>query len=253
MIRTYFLTAYRALLRNRSYSFINISGLALGMTCSLLLFLIIRHELSVDTFHTAANQIYRLNVHENFDSGGIRSGSIHFPAATALRNNNPGILKMAQVYGDDQVQVTVPGNGKEAPKFFNTEKPVAYTEPEFFELFDFGMNLQAEAQALKEPNMVILTKSNAEKFFPEADAVGKVISINNKITLKIAAVIPDLPENTDFPFGMFVSYPTLKQNVDYDLSSWGALTSQMNLYLKLPPNADTAATAAAISSILKAQ
>ncbi|KAA9325007.1 ABC transporter permease [Adhaeribacter soli] len=253
MLKTYFLTAYRALLRNRSYSILNILGLSLSITCSLLLFLVIRYELSIDKFHAAADQIYRLTVHENYESGSIRSGSVHFPAAGVLRNNNPGIVEMAQVYGEEEVQVTVPANGQEPPKYFNTEHPVAFIEPEFFHLFDFGLNLQDKGKALKEPNMAILTQSYAAKYFPDTEAVGKVISLNNKLNLKVAAVIPDLPKNTDFPFGIFVSYPTLKNYIDYDLTAWSALTSQQNLYLKLPANADTAQVRTAITKTLKAQ
>lgn len=253
MIRTYFLTAYRALLRNRSYSILNILGLALGITCSLLLFIIIRYELGIDTFHAAPENIYRLVVHERYESGTIQSGSMHFPAATVLRNNNPGIEQMAQIYGDEEVQITVPGINGEKAKYFNTDKPIAFTEPQFFELFDYGLDLQGKGKALQEPNTVLLTQSTAATYFPETEAVGKIISLNNKINLKVAGVLPDLPKNTDFPFGMFISYPTLKQYVEYDLGGWSALTSQHNLYLKLPANADTAHLRAAISETLKAQ
>jgi putative ABC transport system permease protein len=253
MLKTYFLTAYRALLRNRSYSFLNMLGLSLGITCSLLLFLVIRYELSVDKFHTEANQIYRLVVHENFESGAIRSGSIHFPAAAVLRNNNPGISELAQVYGEEQVQITVPASGQEPARYFNTDLPIAFTEPNFFKLFDYGLNLKNAGKVLTEPNVAILTQSYADKYFPGKAAVGKVISLNNKIDLKVAAVIPDLPKNTDFPFGIFVSFPTLKHYVDYDLNGWNALSSQQNLYLKLPANADTAKVNSAISRVLKAQ
>lgn len=253
MLKTYFLTAYRALLRNRSYSVLNILGLSLGITCSLLLFLIIRYERGIDKFHTEADQVYRLNVHENFESGNIRSGSIHFPAATVLRNNNPGLVAMAQVYGDDEAQVTVPGKGQNPPQYFNTEHPIAFTEPDFFKIFNFGLNLQAEANALQQPNTAILVQSYADKYFPGTEAVGQVISLNNKVNLKVAAVIPDLPRNTDFPFGIFVSYPTLKNYVEFDLSTWDALTSQHNLYVKLPAQSDTTQAIANINRVLKAQ
>src|SRR5690606_23145098 len=84
------------------------------------------------------------------------------------------------------------------------------------------------------PNNIILTKSKADKYFPGEDPIGQILKFNNRITLSVVAVIPDLPVTTDFPFVMFISYPTLKDFTHYDISRWGTTVSQQNLYVLLP-------------------
>ncbi|MHC2990525.1 hypothetical protein OB13_02595, partial [Pontibacter sp. HJ8] len=137
MFKIYFLTAFRTLLRNRNYTLLNVLGLALGITCSILLFLVIKYELSYDTFHTKADRIYRLNVDSDYGDGLFQTTSIHFPATKVLRNNNPGFDNITQLYGEETGQITVPGQGDEAPRHFTIKGVIGFVEPEFFQIFDF--------------------------------------------------------------------------------------------------------------------
>ncbi|SIQ98843.1 ABC transporter permease [Pontibacter lucknowensis] len=252
MLKLYFLTAFRSLLRSRGYSLLNVLGLALGITCSILLFLVIQYELSYDTFHSKGDRIYRLSVDAHYADGVFQTTSIHFPATNALRNNNPGFENITQMYSENDGQVTVPGDGNMAPRHFINQGNIAFVEPAFFDVFDFDTGGQDLRSYMLEPNNVVLTNSMAKLFFPDEDEViGKIIIYNNKLTLKIVAVIPDFPVTTDFPFVMLASYPTLQGFLPFDLSSWTTLMSNHTAFAVLPPNADIDALEQQANTIIK--
>lgn len=243
MLKLYFHTAFRSLLRNRAYGALNVLGLALGITCSTLLFLVIQYELSYDDFHSKAERIHRLNIDADYGDGTIHTTSIHFPAVPLFRENNPGFEKITQMHVEGGGQITIKGRGNNAPKHFRDEGLVAFVEPEFFEIFDFDTGGQDVRNLLRAPNMIVLTSSMADKYFPDTEAVGKTVTFNNLLDLKVGAVIPDFPVNTDFPFVLLISYASLKNFLPYDLKTWHALLSNHTAYALLPPNADVNAIA----------
>lgn len=252
MLKLYFLTALRSLLRSRNYSLLNVLGLALGITCSILLFLVIQYELSYDAFHSKGDRIYRLNIDATYDDGVFKTTSIHFPAARVLRNNNPGFENITQVYAEESGQITISGEGHTAPRYFRDPGVIGFVEPEFFEVFDFNTGGQNLRPYLSEPNNVVLTNSTAQLFFPEENqVVGKIISFNNKLTLKVAAVIPDFPVTTDFPFVMLISYPTLEGFLPFDINNWHVLMSNHTAFAILPENAPVALLEEQANSIIR--
>lgn len=251
MLELYFLTAFRSLARNKSYSLLNIAGLALGITCSILLFLVIKYELSYDTFHTKANRIYRVGSVANEEGEKVPQAAMPVPVTAVLRQNNPGLENITQIYGEDGGQITVPAKDGAAPKYFLEEGKIGFVEPEFFRMFSFETGNTGFSKALKEPNTIVLTQSLAEKYFPGEDAVGEIVKFNNKLTLSVAAVIPDLPETTDFPFIMFISYVTVKSFPPHDIDNWGTTVSNQNLYVLLPEGADRKETEAKVNAAIK--
>ncbi|QCR22439.1 ABC transporter permease [Pontibacter sp. SGAir0037] len=252
MIRSYFLTALRSLVRNKSYSFLNIVGLALGITCSILLFLVIRYELSFDTFHPKADRIYRITTTVTREDQSKKESSVYFPVSTVLRQNNPGFENLSQVYADENIQISVPAASGNEPKHYLEEGLIGFVEPEYFDVFDFAPDKASFQEGLQEPNTAVLTRSLAAKYFPGEDATGKIIRLNNKINLKVLSVIPDLPANTDMPFFMFVSYASVKNYSTFDLNSWNYSLSYQHVYLTLPAHANVAAFEAAMNRTLKA-
>ncbi|MBC5991324.1 ABC transporter permease [Pontibacter cellulosilyticus] len=253
MFKIYFLTAWRSLLRNKSYSILNVAGLTLGITCSILLFLVIKYELSYDTFHSKADKIYRATTVSNYREGEARSSAAHYPLAELLRsNNNLGFANLTQVHGEEGGQVNILGNDGNAIKRFKEDAHIGFVEPEFFDIFDFETGANDPAQSLSEPNNVILTESIAQKYFEGENPVGRLIKFNNKLTLKVTGVIPDLPSNTDLPFSLFVSY---KSFVDYspygDAKSWSSLSSTHHLYLVLPEGMTDKRATADLNALIK--
>jgi putative ABC transport system permease protein len=235
MFKLYFLTAFRALLRNKSYSLLNIAGLTLGITCSILLFLVIKYELSYDTFHPKADRIYRLTTHYNAgDDEQLHTGT-RFPIPTLLRSNdNLGMENTTVVYSEETAQINVINDAGGTPKRFLEDNPIAFVEPHYFDIFGFETGETDPRPGLAEPNNVVLTQTTADKYFPEGGAVGKMLRFNNIVTLKVSAVVPDPPSNSDFPFALLISYPTFKNYTKFELDAYNMLTSNYQLYTLLP-------------------
>ncbi|MFT2010831.1 ABC transporter permease [Pontibacter sp. 13R65] len=250
MLKTYFLTALRSLLRNQSYTFLNILGLALGITCSILIFLVVKFELSYDNFHENRTQTYRIGIHTNEDGTEGVQASMPVPITDILRQNNPGISLITQVFGEEDGQISVPAQGNLPARHYRELSPIGFVEPEFFRMFSFDTGNGSFVERLREPNTMVLTQSLADKYFPNEEAVGQILRLNNKLTLQVVGVIPDLPKNTSFPFCLFISYITVKDFSHYDITKWGTVVSHQNLYVMLPANADPVAMEAKINKVI---
>src|SRR2546423_6865478 len=135
MIRNYLKTAFRNLQRNKSYAFINVLGLAIGIAASLLIFLVIRFETSFDNFHSKKNSIYRVGSEFHTQDGVEFSAGVAFPVAPALRIDFPQIKEVASILRSGEDQITIE-NGNTGPlKKFQSD--VYFAEPEFCGMFDF--------------------------------------------------------------------------------------------------------------------
>ena len=237
MIKNYFKTAFRNLKRNKSYAFINILGLTIGIAASLLIFLVIQFETSFDNFHPQKNNIYRVGSINNNQDGIDYSGGVAFPVGPALRIDYPQIKRVASIYRDGSNQITLENNGKEPQKKFS-DTDVFFAEPEFFSIFKFDWLSGSAKSSLTEPNSAALTQEVAEKYFGDwRSAIGKTITQNNKDVYKISGILKNVPRNTDFPLGIVVSYATLKtNNVKRNLEDWVSTFSEACTFVVLPQN-----------------
>src|SRR5690348_4564555 len=161
MFRNYLKTAIRNLQRNKSYAFINVLGLSVGIAASLLIFLVIQFETSFDTFHKKRDSIYRLGTQFHNDDGISYSDGVAFPVGPALRIDFPQIKQVASIYRNGG-QITVE-EGLVRKKKLN-EDNFFYAEPEFFKLFDFGWIAGSPDACLKDPHNAVLTQATAEKY-----------------------------------------------------------------------------------------
>ncbi|MFB9862905.1 ABC transporter permease [Rufibacter immobilis] len=239
MFKNYFLVAVRTLRRNLGYTTLNVVGLALGITCSLLLFLVIRHELSYDTFHGKADRIYRINVDKISAHGPENNAGTPFPMLALLKASLPELTPATHLFNEEGGTFMVLSlNDKEAPRKFREEKNVLFVEPEFFDLFDFPTDGVNGKQALKDLNTVLLTKTIADKYFPGENPVGRVLRMNNQVNLKVTGVIPDAPENTDLPYQMLIDYESSRKINTFANDSWNSTYSNQQIYFALSPGAN---------------
>ena len=235
MIKNYIKPAFRNLKRNKTYAFINVLGLTIGIAASLLIFLVIQFQTSFDNFHPEKNNIYRVGSIFNSEDGISYSGGVSFPVGPALRIDFPEIKQVASIFKHDGDQITIEALGKEeAKKFNNTD--VYFTEPGFFSIFKFPWLSGDATSALTEPNSAVLIQEIAEKYFGNwKSAIGKTITRNNKEVYKISGVLKNPPANTDFPLGILVSYATLPNtNAKSNLDDWVSTFSEANCYVVLP-------------------
>ena len=236
MFKNYLKTAFRNLKRNRSYTLINVLGLAVGIAASLLIFVVISFETSFDDYHSNSKQIYRVASKFQTQDGVDYSAGVAFPVANALRVDYPQIKEVASIFksGDDQITIE---SDKEQTKF-NTD--VYYAEPEFFSMFDFSWLAGDAKTTLTDPKSAVLTRAVAEKYFGDWHAaIGKTIKYrnDNRQVYKINGILKDPPANTDFPLGIVVSYSTLKtRDLAPQLDDWVSTFGNAYTFIVLPDN-----------------
>ena len=233
MLKNYFKTAFSNLIHNSIHSIVNITGLVVGIAACLLIFLVLQYEQSFDNFHAKKDRIYRV-VREGKNPVGreYRTG-VPFPVPDGLRADFPQLEKTATIFGDNGVQVLIPGPDGETEKKFK-ENGVFMAEPQFFQMFDFGMLIGNPATAIAEPNTVMLTRSTAAKYFGDwKTATGKTIKVYDK-NMKITGILENPPVNTDFPLNLVISYATLKKQVN--LNDWQSISDANYCFVQLMPN-----------------
>ena len=238
MLKNYLKIALRNIVRHKSYAIINIAGLAIGIAASMLLFLVVQYELSYDTFHKNYTNIYHIvTVDKSPDEENTTSG-IPYPAPDALRLEFPDATFTTLNIANGS-QVTVTGNdstNQNNQKKFIESDGVFFLEPSYFTLFDAKW-LSGTAAELAKPNHVILSRGIAEKYFGDwKQATGQFIRVDNAVNLKVAGVIEDPAENSDFPIRIAASYETMKKSLlNGYTTDWGSTSSNHQVYVLLPP------------------
>ncbi|MEP2025711.1 MAG: ABC transporter permease [Reichenbachiella sp.] len=209
MLKNYFLVAFRSLLRDKFYSSINVLGLALGITCCLLIMIYISDELSYDRMHTKADRIYRINEFMEDESGGERSSSLPFPVGPTLSAEYPSLVE-AQVRLFDYQSPTLMIENKQTNKAFN-ERRMFFADSTFFDVFDFELIKGDKNTALDEPNDLLITETMAKKYFGNEDPIGKILRFQNERDLIVKGILADTPHNTHFQFDFIGAMGSVRQ------------------------------------------
>lgn len=187
MLKNYWKTAIRTLWKHKSYTMINILGLSLGVSCSLVLFLLIRYWLSFDNYHTNRDRIYRI-VKESTDlaAGDYMPGvPLLLPEAFSTDFHEVEAVALVGAIDGEGTLLTITDENGEA-KSFQEEGHIAYVEPQFFQIFDRTFTQGDATTALDEPNKIVLSERQAEKYFGERDPIGQTIILNREKELIVA-------------------------------------------------------------------
>lgn len=250
MYKSYFKIGWRTLIRNKEYAVINVAGLALSLTCCILIFVLIQHHLSFDDFHRNEERIYRI-VTEMHQEGISYRNSVPSPLGEVFRDEHTFAEQVSRVYKLENVVITLQ-NQDEIIKYKEPEG-IAFTETSFFDIFNFPMKAGDIETALKDPNTAVLTERMAEKYFGEKDPIGETIWLDNKIPFTIRGILENLPDHTDIRQEIFVSYTTLKDFSPWLASSeaWGGITGGMHAYTRLRPNVTAAQVEEALQPYVK--
>ena len=216
MLRNYIITFFRYLKRNKSFSFINIGGLSVGLAGCLLIFYYLANELSYDKFHSGYENIYRVNC-DYFGSAGEAYHMVNTPPALAagLRGVIPEITKSSQLRYTNRVLLA-----KDDNSFY--EANGFYADSVFLDIFSFGLKSGNSATALDLPNSIVMTEAMARKYFGDADPLGQNIIMNNEVPLKVTGILDPVPANSHIQFDFLISFLTYRvpPGVVADLSSW---------------------------------
>lgn len=212
MLKNYFKIAIRNLVKHKGYSFINISGLAIGISLCLLILMYVKHELSYDRFNEKAERIVRVNMVDTDGEQLAVTPSLVAPSISAIA---PEIEKWVRLYEPTRYSPVIVKAG--ANKF--QEDSFFYADSSFFDIYSFRFLAGNPATALKAPRSLVLTKSSAEKLFGNVNAIGNTVDatvFNSEYVFEVTAVIEDVPSNSHFSFDYLGSLNTM--------SGWSQLT-----------------------------
>jgi putative ABC transport system permease protein len=238
MLKNYFKIAFRNLLRNKRFSIINISGLAIGMASAVLILLWVENELSFDRFHSKGDRLYEV-WNNSVRDGGIQSGtSVPDLMGPALKKDCPQIEETCRFNWN---QILLMGYKDRHLKPNGT-----WVDPSFLTMFSLPLLKGDAKMALNDPYSLVVTQKLASRFFGSEDPMGKVVRIDNRNDFKITGVLKDLPNNTQFDFDFLMSYAFLESKHYID-SDWTDVYAKAFVLLK--PHASLAETNARIKNI----
>ncbi len=212
MIKNYIKVAFRNMKMQKIYSFINMSGLAIGMACCILILLWVQDELSYDKFHHKGDRIYRIVCTDDW-AGKADKFAVTPPAmAPSLVHDFPEIAGATRYYVVDNILITY-----QEKKFLEEEVSVA--DPAFFEIFSFPL-LKGDAKtALSDPRSVVLTESQGRKYFGDQDPLGKTLMAAGQYAFKVTGIMKDVPQNSHLQVKILFPVQILK-DFGWDLESW---------------------------------
>jgi len=241
LLWSYAKVALRKIRRHKGYSFINISGLAIGMACCFLVFLWVLDELSFDRFHSNAKEIYRIlhnprgtDIYNPYGSG---------PLGPALKADYPEIINFTRSFGETNAPL------KYKDQVFNGK--VRGVDNSFFEIFTFPFIKGDPKNCLSEPHSIVLTEKMAAKLFHEEDPLGKTVGFEwwvGWFDLKVTGVIQDIPSNTHIRFDYLLPFEFVTWS-GMTIEDWDVVAYQT--YVLLPKNADPSAIQEKIAGTVK--
>ncbi len=224
MLKNYLLIAFRNLIRRKSFSILNIFGLTIGLTCSILIFLWVQDEMSYDSFNSKATSTYRITA----SVLGTDLAVISPASAPAFKSQIPEIK--------NATRVKTAGYLFYAGTQMFDEKNVIYADSNFLQMFDYGLIEGDRNTVLSTPDAALITEDIARKYFGTSNALGKTLRVNNDInprTVTITGILKSTPYNSHLHFDIVLPFSLYQKTIDYD-GSWG--NSDVFTYVQLNDN-----------------
>lgn len=229
MFRNYLLVTIRSLRKNGFYSFINISGLAIGITCSILIALWVFDELSFDKFIPKSDRVYQVMANSVFNGEINTWRSVPLPTYEAMKTADTHITRSVVTdWGYDHL-LTV-GENRITKRGF-------YASEEFLEMFEFPLLTGDKTQVMDDPRSIIISESLAKSLFGDADPMGQTIRVDNAEDLKVTGILKDVPSNSTFQFDYLLTWKFREQISDWirrNTTNWGNYSFQVFVELDDP-------------------
>ena len=224
MFKNYLKIAVRNLIRQKVFSAINIIGLAIGLTCGILLSLWIFDELSFDKFHENGKNIYRILENQSYSSQNMQVAVTPVPLAESIKNDYPEIVYVTR-YNPGFTQIIKVGEKK------FTENNGAFADEDFFEMFSFPI-IKGSSTPLSEKNSIVLTEETAAKLFGKAEAIDQNVSIYG-LDLQVTAIVENVPRNSHISFGYILPFQIMVDR-NPNLDNWNS--NSIKTYIQLVDN-----------------
>ncbi|HKC37777.1 MAG TPA: ABC transporter permease, partial [Chitinophagaceae bacterium] len=241
MIKNYFIIAIRNFWKHKIFSLINVSGLAIGISAALVIYLIVQFEFSFEKFRKDNDRIYRVITDMTFPGESLfRNSGVPMPMPKAVRSDLTGIETAAHFVTTYETKVSMPVAGSQSPAEFKKQTDIIYADEFYFSLFEYDWLAGSKQTALKDPYQVVLTEERAKTYFgnlPVNDIIGKQITYDDSIKTIVSGIVKTPTEKaTDLKFKEFISLATvmstgLKDHFGGD--EWGSINSVSQLFVKL--------------------
>jgi putative ABC transport system permease protein len=241
MLKNYFTIAFRSFWRNKVFSLINISGLAIGISAALIIYLVVQFEFSFDKFRKDGNRIYRVVSDITFPGDvKFKNSGVCMPMGAAVRSDLTGIEMVTHFVTTNETKVAVPSPGSLSPAEFKKQLNIVYADQFYFSMLEYDWIAGSAQASLKDPFQVVLTEERAKTYFGNLDPkdiLGRQIIYDDSIKSTVSGIVKDPAEKaTDFRFKEFISMATavttgLKDNFGGD--DWGSINSASQLFIKL--------------------
>jgi len=214
MLRNYFKIAWRNLRKNQAYALINITGLALGLGCALLIFALVRFHFQTDRHHRNYDRIYQFTSRFSSSSNAFNIVGIPYPFGQAVRSDYPEIKNVAMLEEWYDPLVSVPVSKQADKKIKDKHYKGAFVEPAYFRIFDYTW-LAGGPDDLRQPGTVVMSAEMARKCFgTTTNAVGRIVRLDARIPARVVGVFADYRDDTDLAYSIMASWGSLKDKMN---------------------------------------
>ncbi len=205
----------RYLKRHKGYTFINISGLAIGIACCIFIMLWVQNELSFDRFNTNVENLYRVVEEQHSSDGTIRPvASTPFPLGRALVRDYPEIIKFSRFQIVPRILIRA-----EDKAFY--ENGFAMADPSLLDMFTFPLAKGDVKNALKDPQSVLISEEMAKKYFGENDPIGERLTVFNSFDYTVTGILKNIPHNSHIEFDFLFQIEAIVKKIGLD-QGWGS-------------------------------
>ena len=242
MLRNYLVVALRNFSRNKIFSVINILGLSIGISASLVIFLIVQYDNSFDRFEKNNQRIFRVVSDYAFQGEPGHTRGVPAPLADAISRKVSGIDNLVHFRYYSAEKLSVQNKSEVKPKIFKSPEHIIFADEHYFQMLPYHWLAGSIHSASSEAGQVVLSASRAKLYFPSksfADMIGEKITYDDSITTRVSGIVEDLDAQgrTTFNFLEFISLPTILKNSglrkSFEWDEWGSTTSDQQLYLVL--------------------
>lgn len=256
MLKNYFRAAWRNLQHNKVFSGINIIGLSIGISASLVIYLIVSYHMSFDRSHPDGDRIYRVVTDYDFSGTPLHNKGVTFPMGGAIQKDLTGFDLVVPFFVINNGKVSVDTTGKSGAGVFKAQDHMMYAGANYFQLISYDWLAGSPATSLSQPYQVVLTESRARLYFPgiSRDAIiGRKLYFDDSVGTIVTGIVKDLPYHTAFSGQVFISWATLTTTnlKSPQLDNWGGTTSNSQLFVKLSPGRSAPQMEAGINALYR--
>ncbi len=239
MFKNYLTISWRNLIRNKGFSAINLLGLAIGMSCTMLIFLWVQDELNFNKSHEHYQRIFRVMAHRNFDNQMGTDYSMVFPLAETIENEITQVEHAVVTSHETTI------NLRYKEEVYSLDGLNA--SPNFLQVFSAEVIQGSGGDLIGDPNSIVLSASSAQAIFGDDDPIDQVLSLDDDTEMKVTAVVADMPANSTIQFDYLRSFDYSSDYIKRSRDEWS--TSSFIIFIKTAPEADIASIDEQINEI----